>query len=98
MGKPCLGPITRAGCDAICPTYGDGCEGCRGWAPEANFEYMRDILRGHGLSDGEIDARFSMFNHYQLQQAGEDAPITSQISPAAGDPLPSSTFAAPQED
>ena len=51
LGKPCLGPITRAGCDAICPTYGDGCEGCRGWAPEANFTYMREILRGHGLSD-----------------------------------------------
>ncbi len=29
-GKTCLGPIARAGCDAICPTYGDGCEGCRG--------------------------------------------------------------------
>ena len=27
-GKTCLGPIALAGCDAICPTYGDGCEGC----------------------------------------------------------------------
>jgi len=98
MGIPCLGPITRAGCDAICPTYGDGCEGCRGWAPEANFEYMREILRGHGLSESEIDARFTMFNHYQLQQEGENAPLSMSISPAAGDPLPSSTFAAPQED
>ncbi len=98
MGKPCLGPITRAGCDAICPTYGDGCEGCRGWAPEPNFQYMREILRGHGLSDSEIDARFTLFNHYQLQQAGDDAPLSTSISPAASDPLPSSTFAAPQED
>lgn len=29
-GIICLGPITRAGCDAICPTYGSKCEGCRG--------------------------------------------------------------------
>jgi sulfhydrogenase subunit delta len=97
MGKPCLGPITRAGCDAICPTYGDGCEACRGFAPEANFEYMREILRGHGLSEANIDARFSMFNHYQLVQMGEDAPLSAPIvEPDA--PLPTSTFAAPQED
>jgi sulfhydrogenase subunit delta len=98
MGKPCLGPITRAGCDAICPTYGDGCEGCRGWAPEANFAYMREILRGHGLSEADIDARFTMFNHYQMQQMGENAPLSTNISPVASDPLPKSTFAAPKED
>ena len=97
LGKPCLGPITRAGCDAICPSYGDGCEACRGFAPEANFEYMREILRGHGLSEENIDARFSMFNHYQLMQMGEDAPLSTPIvDPDA--PLPTSTFAAPQED
>ncbi len=96
MGIPCLGPITRAGCDAICPTYGDGCEGCRGWAPEANFEYMREILRGHGLSDSEIDARFTMFNHYQLAEMGDAAPLSTPI--AVDDSLPTSTFAAPKED
>lgn len=97
LGKPCLGPITRAGCNAICPTHGDGCEGCRGWHPEANFTYMREILRGHGLSDAEIDARFTMFNHYQLQHMGDEAPVTTPISPAKDEPLPTSTFAAPKE-
>ncbi len=96
LGKPCLGPITRAGCDAICPTYGDGCEGCRGWAPEANFEAMRGVLAGHGMSDEEIDARFTMFNHYQLAEMGEDAPLSTPIS--VDPPLPTSTFAAPKED
>ena len=97
LGKPCLGPITRAGCNAICPTHGDGCEGCRGWHPEANFTYMREILRGHGLSDADIDARFTMFNHYQLQHMGDEAPVTTPISPAKDEPLPTSTFAAPKE-
>ncbi|MCL4239223.1 MAG: NADH:ubiquinone oxidoreductase [Anaerolineae bacterium] len=97
-GIPCLGPITRAGCDAICPSYGDGCEGCRGWAPEANFAYMREILRGHGLSDADIDARFTMFNHYQFQQMGEPAPVTTPLGPDRTAPLPTSTFAAPKED
>jgi coenzyme F420-reducing hydrogenase gamma subunit len=29
-GIICLGPVTRAGCDAICPTFGSKCEACRG--------------------------------------------------------------------
>lgn len=29
-GIMCLGPLTRAGCSAICPTFGAKCEGCRG--------------------------------------------------------------------
>ena len=29
-GIICLGPVTRAGCNAICPSYGSKCEGCRG--------------------------------------------------------------------
>lgn len=30
QGIVCLGPLTRAGCDAICPTFGSRCEACRG--------------------------------------------------------------------
>lgn len=29
-GIPCLGPITQAGCGAICPAYARGCYGCFG--------------------------------------------------------------------
>lgn len=110
MGKPCLGPITMAGCAAICPTFGDGCEGCRGFAPEANFAYMREILEGHGLTDEEIDAQFTMFNQYQIAQMGDDAPLSTPKpkngrkskgrqgnGSAAKADLPISTFAAPKE-
>jgi len=96
MGKPCLGPVTRAGCSAICPSYGEGCDACRGWAPEANFAEMRAILRGHGLSDAAIDARFTLFNHYQLQQMGEAAPVSTPLTGNGGQPV--ARFAAPQED
>ena len=30
MGTPCLGPVTHAGCGALCPTYHRGCYGCYG--------------------------------------------------------------------
>jgi coenzyme F420-reducing hydrogenase gamma subunit len=95
-GKPCLGPITRAGCNAICTSYGTGCEGCRGWAPEANFPYMRDVLKGHGMPDTAIDSMFTMFNAYQLQQMGDKSPLSkARGKDDAG--KKKSTFAAPKE-
>jgi coenzyme F420-reducing hydrogenase gamma subunit len=66
QGKVCLGPITLAGCDAICPTYGDGCEGCRGMISNPNLEAMRNVMLEHGLTDAEIDSRLTMFMTNQM--------------------------------
>jgi coenzyme F420-reducing hydrogenase gamma subunit len=66
-GKPCLGPVTRAGCAAICPTYGDGCEGCRGYIPEPNENAMKDVLDEAGLTVEEIMSRMTMYNAYYLE-------------------------------
>lgn len=35
-GIPCLGPVTHAGCGALCPTYHRGCYGCFGPKETAN--------------------------------------------------------------
>ncbi len=64
-GKTCLGPITRAGCAAICPNYGDGCVGCRGLIPDANMESIQQVLGEHGLTPEDIDAKMTMFLTYQ---------------------------------
>ena len=103
LGKPCLGPITRAGCHALCTTYGDGCEGCRGFAPEANLDYMRQILEEQQMSSEAIDAKFTMFNAYALQQMGSDAPLSRNGSGGGSrrrnrkQNWPRSTFASPEE-
>ncbi len=35
-GTPCLGPVTQAGCGALCPAYARGCYGCFGPRESAN--------------------------------------------------------------
>jgi sulfhydrogenase subunit delta len=36
-GTPCKGPVTQAGCGALCPSLGRGCYGCFGPAPGWTF-------------------------------------------------------------
>ncbi len=43
--KPCLGPITRSGCNSVCINNGEACMGCRGPVPQANIEKQKEILK-----------------------------------------------------
>jgi coenzyme F420-reducing hydrogenase gamma subunit len=45
QGIPCVGPVTRTGCGAICPANGRGCYGCFGPAPQAEFDAMVPLLQ-----------------------------------------------------
>jgi sulfhydrogenase subunit delta len=64
MGMICMGPITRAGCNAICPRNHLGCWGCRGAVDEANFESFIQILRERGFPEEQIAERVSFFNAF----------------------------------
>ncbi len=70
-GKTCLGPITLAGCDAICPTYGESCDGCRGLMENPNFEALKEVLAEHGLTTDDIQSKLTMFLSYQMMERGE---------------------------
>jgi coenzyme F420-reducing hydrogenase gamma subunit len=64
MGMICLGPVTRAGCNAICPRNHLGCWGCRGPSDEANYESLIQILREKGFSEDQIAERAHFFNAF----------------------------------
>lgn len=59
--EPCLGPVTRGGCLARCPSFGVICEGCRGAVPEANSTEQMQLLRKAGLTNQEIRGRMERF-------------------------------------
>lgn len=50
-GEPCMGPVTRTGCGAICPTFHRGCYGCFGPADDSNTSAFVQLLASHGVKD-----------------------------------------------
>ena len=63
-GQYCFGPISRAGCGAICPAHGRGCCGCRGLVDKPFVLSHRNILKERGMDVDEMLERFREFNGY----------------------------------
>ena len=64
LGKICLGPITKAGCGAICPTGKVGCLGCRGPAEDLNLKSFLKIAKDKGFKKAEIKEKLSFYNAF----------------------------------
>lgn len=78
-GEPCLGPLTRTGCGALCPAWGRGCYACFGPREEANVEGIAGNLRWLGLDDAAIARRLSLFTAWS-------APFRDAIDARGGPP------------
>jgi len=61
-GTPCLGPVTHAGCGALCPAYNRGCYGCFGPMETPNTEALIPLLRRQGLDERGVERIFQTFN------------------------------------
>jgi coenzyme F420-reducing hydrogenase gamma subunit len=68
-GTPCLGPVTHAGCGAICPAYNRGCYGCFGPMETPNTVALTRQLRVLGMDDGAVDRVFRTFNVEAFENA-----------------------------
>lgn len=60
-GIPCLGPVTQAGCGALCPAYHRGCYGCFGPMADPDIHALLPILRVNGMPTDDIDRVFKTF-------------------------------------
>jgi sulfhydrogenase subunit delta len=61
-GIPCLGPVTHAGCGALCPRHHRGCYGCFGPSAVPTTATLIPLLRRDGMSEDDVDRVFSTFN------------------------------------
>ncbi len=61
----CLGPITRAGCNAPCPSAGFWCFGCRGLVDDPNVQAARDVMEKYGKTVADLKDRLELFNANQ---------------------------------
>ncbi len=76
LGKVCMGPVTRAGCDSACTNRGHECEGCRGLVSDPHMKAQTDVLEKYGLTADDILRRKTTFTYRyeeeaQAQKGGE---------------------------
>jgi len=73
-GVPCLGPVTQAGCGALCPSYDRGCYGCYGPMESPNTASLTSQFRVLGQTDTQMARAFRGFNAWawQFRRASEE--------------------------
>ena len=74
----CLGPITRGGCKAPCPSGGLGCWGCRGPTSDPNYNAFREVVEKHGFSQRELVERLEFFSGFRKSSIYKEAIATDQ--------------------
>jgi len=61
-GTPCLGPVTHAGCNALCPSHDRGCYGCFGPMETPNAPALSRQMATLGMDEGALKRVYSTFN------------------------------------
>jgi sulfhydrogenase subunit delta len=63
-GAPCLGPVTRAGCGALCPAFARACYGCFGPKEHANVTELAAWFEAGGRPPSDVGRLFAGFTAY----------------------------------
>lgn len=72
-GIACLGPVTQAGCGAICPSYHRECFGCYGPKEGPNLVSLTGHYNAHGADSAQLVRLVRSFNGYapEFRAAGD---------------------------
>ena len=73
-GVPCLGPVTHAGCGALCPRYHRGCYGCFGPMETPQPAALVPALTRLGMEDADVGRVFRTFHAW-----ADDFRSTSEV-------------------
>jgi coenzyme F420-reducing hydrogenase gamma subunit len=78
-GTPCLGPVTQAGCGALCPAYNRGCYGCFGPAESANLESLLSEWRRLGVDEATMVRALRTYNAYAPEFRGASEELEASL-------------------
>ena len=82
-GTPCLGPVTQAGCGALCPTFARGCYGCFGPQDTPNTSALADRLLALGMSEDEVMRIYRTFNAasepFRRESERHEPPVSQEV-------------------
>jgi len=74
-GIPCMGPVTHAGCNAICPSFSRGCYGCFGPMESPNLEGAAALWQSQGMDTSAVVRSFRSFNAAAPGFQWKEAPV-----------------------
>jgi sulfhydrogenase subunit delta len=89
-GTPCLGPVTHAGCGALCPSYDRGCYGCFGPMESPNAPSLSGWFEGLGMDEVDVIRVYRTFHTarepFQTESEKLGGSPGPKVGPSASDP------------
>jgi len=89
-GTPCLGPVTHAGCGALCPSYDRGCYGCFGPMESPNPASLTRWMERLGMEEVDVVRIYRTFHTarqpFQEESEARGGPPGPRVGPAPSDP------------